>query len=231
MKFSINGFSLEFRDSRRVVIVGASGSGKTYFANQLTTKIANHAHIPVLIVDTKQEEKFRRIKTLEPEFVNNPKPLKRKISEISIKNELIRDYRVSEFAAAVVWTITNAVLYVEELVEHVPKNSVNFPQSNPLLYKLLQQGRERHCSVIVATQRVAQLNLSFVDEATDVFIFRVNSREAKFIEDSFRLPQNSIDFNGVKDFSFYWVKAGLDPVLCDPIPKLTKIDENESKIE
>lgn len=215
--FDINLFSREFRKSKRVVVVGSSGSGKTFFASYLTTKISNHAHIPVIIVDTKREKKFSKTPLINEYWINNPNPAKRRINDIAFGNEIIRDYRVSEFACAAAWAISHCVLYIEEIVEHVAKNSVSFPQSNPLLYKVLQQGRERGVSVIVATQRVAQLNLSFVDEATDIFIFRVNSREAKFIEDSFRLLKNSIDFENVADFSFYHVAQGKNPVLYRPL--------------
>ena len=214
--FNMNHFSREFRKSKRVVIVGSSGSGKTFFGSYLSNKISNHAHVPILIVDTKHEKKFRNTQLVNDYWINNPTPTKRKISDIAIGHEIIRDYRV---------------LYIEEIVEHVPKNSVSFPQTNPLLYKVLQQGRERGVSVIVATQRVAQLNLSFVDEATDIFIFRVNSRESKFIEDSFRLPKSSIDFEDVEDFSFYHVAQGKNPVLFKPLKvpnaKTLMNEENE----
>lgn len=233
-RFNLNKFSLEFRNSKRVTIVGASGSGKTFFGAALTTKISNYAHVPVLVVDTKREQKFSRVKTLDQNFVNNIVQFsrqKRKIAEISLNNEVYRDFHVSEFAAAVCWTMKKSCLYIEEVVEHVGKNSVNFPQTNPLVYKLLQQGRERGCSLIVATQRVAQLNLSFVDEATDIFVFKINSREAKFIEDSFRLPKNSLDFTNKKEFSFYHVRSGFDPILYDPLPKLVLSEKYIEKSE
>lgn len=229
MKFDLVKFAYGFRSSKRIVILGASGSGKTFFANLLTRGISNRARIPVLIVDTKREIKFRRTPQITHEWVNAITPTKRKIQSIRLNNEIIADYRVAEFAAAICWTVQNCCLYVEEIVELVGKNSVQFPQTNPLLYKILQQGRERNCSLICATQRAAQLNLSFVDEATDIFIFQINSREQKFVEDNFRLPKNSLNFSGKPQFGFYHIAAGRDPVFFNPIPNSTNWHELKSE--
>lgn len=200
------GFSLsEFMKKKsdfRILALGVTGSGKTYFLNKLCNRIMKRG-LPVLVVDTKAEfgEMSRhRIKNFEPSVMWRQNTWKRKISNMSLDGVLVEEPRlIVEFCAKVVWEIAPAVLYVEEVVESVRKLE-QMPHTTPALYKVLQQGRARRASLLVATQRYQQLNDSFIDQASDIFLFYMPSGDIERVEKRFGLKPKTLTFENKYDF-------------------------------
>ncbi len=228
--FNFAKFAKEFKEQpKRIVILGGSGSGKTVFGNNLTTTVVQYCRMPVLVGDPKYEKKFKGLKFVSKEWMDSDKPHKVKIQTVQYNGQIYKDAIVAEFAASLAWIKQKCVLYIEEAVQWITKDSVNFPQVHPCMYKVLQQGRERDISLIVATQRPAQLNLSFADESTDIFFFKMNPREIISIEKNYGCSDGSLNWKGKPDFSFYHKTGTEDPIYYPPIKFNKKLEEDSAE--
>lgn len=220
---------LKSEETRRILVLGATGSGKTVFANNLSLNLLQYRHMPVIVIDAKREEKFRRLRSLSAAFVNNRRQWKVKLQSLKQNGVEINDYRVPEFGAACVWEMQKSCLYVEEMVEYYDKNSVTFPQHYPLTYKVLQQGREKGIWFIGSTQMVSQLNLSFIKQASDVFLFAVRNVEARQLEKSMGVDEGTFKFSAEKKFDFYHIPQSHEDPIHYPAIRMKKADDPETE--
>lgn len=208
-KFHFGRF-LAKRKNFRIVVLGTTGSGKTFFCTRLCRKHQQNGN-RVLIVDTKREFEGSnyRTKPFSPTDLWTYTTFQRKMSTLSIDDVRIDDIRrIAEYCALLTWEFA-LTLYVEEVAE-VVKKSEHMAQSHKWLYKVNQQGRAKNCNLITSTQRFQQLNDSFLEQSTDVFLFKIRSGDLKKFEDRLGIERNTLKFPD--QYSFYHIPADDEPM-------------------
>jgi len=211
----------------RIAILGATGSGKTVFARKLCGHYLTRKR-KILVVDPKWE--FDDIKTLNlSEFLPyDRKSFIRKLRSLQYCDlKFENPVQISEFLASLCWYFTPSILYLEEIAEYIGKND-HLPESHPLVYKVLQQGRSQKAGIIAATQMVSQLNLAFVRQSNEIFVFAMGKEETRTLEKHLGLERDTLAFNLptraekakgiVKDlYCFYEFQHGTAPTFYKPI--------------
>lgn len=219
---------LEFvksRDEYRIVCLGATQSGKTYFCKSLLPRLQVNRKLKIFICDTKDEFSKARgnyIKEFSKLDLKN-KSFIRKIMTFNLNGIKYDDPReISEFVCALAWNFPPSLAYVEEVVDAVSKHAF-LPKSHRMLYKVLQQGAARKSNILVATQQTSQVNLALLRQSSDIFIFAIKPMECRTVEKALQLDTNCICFDlptakerksgNIKDlYSFYHVESIADPI-------------------
>lgn len=164
-----------------MVIVGMTGSGKTFFAEKI---LAWRKH--VIVYDLKGEIKWKgyaickSFETLQeceyPKIIFKP-PL-----------EFIRDKEQVEEFFRWVYDRGNCTLYVDELMTTCFKGQISY-----WLLAIITRGRELGVSLISSTQRPKQVPVTVFTESENWVVFRLQAYgDAKRIEENFGIDAESI---------------------------------------
>lgn len=124
------------------------------------------------------------------------KTIKRRLSHIKISEygfSTNDKSLVAEYACALAWQFNPAVVYLEELTEIIKKGE-SLPSSHPLVAKVLLEGRAHNSGLIAVCQMVRDLNLSFIRQNTDVFVFAMTDKELRIVEDQLGLDPDTLQF-------------------------------------
>lgn len=153
------------KGDERGVIVGMSGSGKSYLATELLKHCVN-----VVILDPKRMFKFPNLTVAEDAktFVQclkanrfplayRPKP--KDLTNVKAYNEVLE----------AVYNRGNLTLYVDDLVGVM--EGTRFPHYLQVIY---QMGRAKNIRTLSAIQRPAKIPLFTISEATRLYIFKLN---------------------------------------------------------
>jgi len=201
----------------RVVVLGKTGSGKSYATSSLFEYLTQTRHLMGLIVDAKDE--YGQVPELQPRDLvrdGRIRSHRRRLLTVDVAGEELTDHRVLEFACAVAWARGGTCVYIEEAIQWVPKDSVHLPRSRPLFYRCLQQGRSRRIHLLIVTQMLAQLNLAVLRQATCVLCFAIRPSEARQLERYLSLRPNSLDWSDLPRYSFYWISDREDEAVAMP---------------
>jgi len=214
VKFDLRKFA-STKTAQRVVGLGITGSGKTYFLKRYADKRYRIKNKRLIIADLKFE--FGKIPSFNYDTMR-VKQFKRKVSEMKVNgNEFSSPQIITDFCARIAWYYHPSILYIEEAIESISKAD-QLPISNKYVYKCLQQGRAKLIDVIVVSQSSAQLNLAFIRQASDIFVFFMRKTELIDVEKKLGLTKNSLDFSGAEQYSFYHLPISEDkPILYEPI--------------
>lgn len=212
-------------NSFRIIAVGLTGSGKTYFLRKLLSKLQIYKKHRIFVADTKYE--FDKIKPFTRLSLSHD-TFTRKIAKLKIDGtELNNPAHKAGFCCSMAWNFAPATAYLEEIEEIVDVNA-HLPVSHPLIYKVLQQGRAKRACLIVAGQMLSRIHKSLIRQSSDIFIFAVKNKEARDIETILSLEPKSLKFDlptrkekqagELKDlYSFYHITALEKPIFYKPI--------------
>jgi len=223
----------------RVLMIGKTGSGKTYFATHVLSTYNKYRKQHVLYIDPKNEFTRKKELNIATDFLN-PNGWIRRISELQystpegVKRECLQWSNIAEYAAYLVFEMARrhiqplvpTILYYEEIATYVGKMDI-LPRSMPKTMQCLQQGRALGISMFYSTQMVRQLNLSFLSQAEHVFVFGLLGGELRDLEKRLGIKRNSLEFSiprmserqkGNKGdlFSFYHLEPFQDEALYYP---------------
>ena len=237
-KFNFDAFVQDL-DALRLLVLGESGSGKTFFLKRLISRLQTVKKWSTVVVDPKDEFSYvalNRDIIYQTTFIRRINALKYGPTTFTDISE------IAEFAASVAWQF-HAILYLEEGVEIVKKME-SIVTSHPLVYKVLQQGRAHGTRLIFSTQMFAQTNLAFYRQSTHCIFFWMKPPECHLVEESLGLPKFALNFGTTRVeldamsaaiaqnesynvpesgmYSFYLYKAPNFLHYYSPIPKLYK---------
>ncbi len=211
----------------RVVVLGETGSGKTFFLRRLIKLFPQTKRWNTLILDLKPE--FNKTKSFTKSDIFQ-KVWTRKIVSLNVDGKkIIKPNILLEFASAVVWYFRPACLYIEEGVKAIEKND-KIPVSHPLFYQVLQMGRSRNVSCIFSTQMVSQTNLDLFKQASECFFFWMKPFECRLLEETLGFDKGTIKFEEEDLYTFYYYKAPNTFIQYNKL-KLNEKEMSEAKNE
>lgn len=161
----------KWRQGEHVVIVGDTGSGKTY----LTSKILDKRDY-VMVLRTKPDDikfpGFHRVKKFAQMFdvkwhkyLLDPKYEEQQFHIVRALNQAWREGG---------WTVAiDETYYVSEILR------IKMP-----INKLMTQGRSKHITIVAGMQRSAWVSRFTLSQATHAFIFRCEGRDLKTLGDA-----------------------------------------------
>ena len=179
------------RNQFRIIALGFTGSGKSWFVQKLVSAIQKGKSRNIIMSDTMNEGKQ---KLWQIDCIGE-KGLFRRIISINLNGKkYTTPLAIAEYSASVAFECNPSILYIEELPDVISKNE-NISSSHPNVYRCLQQGRKKHVGVIVVSQMFTQTNNAFFNQATDIFVFAMSSKECREFEKWYGLDSGSINFN------------------------------------
>lgn len=178
----------------RIVCLGLTGSGKTFFSRKLITTYINLKKRNCIVCDTKHE--FTDIKTFNPLIDLSQKGIIRRVLAINVKDQIFdTPNEIAEYCCAVGWEWKPCLTYLEEVVSIIPSKQESLATSHKNIFTILQLGRANLSDILVATQKATQLHEAFLDESTDIFVFAVSKTESEALEKKLGLEKGSLLFN------------------------------------
>lgn len=206
---------------QRVLIVGATGSGKTGLACWILKRIPQS---PIVIYDTKIEEKFMALPhSLE---VNDFEQLHKEIEKgehdyyvFRPRMDVVIDPgKCDELLIAHYHTLHGVPAYIDEIYQF-HKGSY----AGPGLMGLLTRGRSKGITTIMSTQRPKFLSRFALTEAQAFYVLRLNFiSDRKVFDDA--IP-NFSELPIPQKFGFYFARDnGEKPVLYAPVKLDSGID-------
>lgn len=174
---------IHLKNDERVVIVGATGSGKSILAKHFLPKLNR-----VLVVDPKHTFRLDgfRIRQKLPAFGSQWKMIYRPGK--------LDDYPMGDLFEKL-FKLKNCTIYCDELATLAEK----FPYATEVLGDIARTGRERHVSIWNALQRPRWVPRVFFTEAESIFVFNLRSEEdreymSKFTSEIVREPIEKFTF-------------------------------------
>jgi DNA helicase HerA-like ATPase len=153
--------AFQYRTNERMALVGATGTGKTFFARRLL------AHVPRLIVidpkSTLRDYVPRPYDKRARKRLENGEPFRARFAPAPGE-----DWRYEEIFEQIYWA-GNVVVYIDEVYAVSPPGR----QPGPYLTALYTRGRELGIGVVAATQRPAWVPLFILSEANSYVMFRL----------------------------------------------------------
>lgn len=170
------GIDIRLRVGERGLLVGQSGSGKTYAAAWML----RHASQRVVLFDTKTEPVFERL-PIEYEslaIVTTRAEMKREIADdrkgadyILVRPsiaEISDPFAIDEYLSEIYHSFTNIFVYIDEAYQFHRGT-----QAGPGLIGILTRGRARGITTLVSTQRPAWITRFALTESNRFYVFRL----------------------------------------------------------
>lgn len=218
---------------QRTLTAGATGSGKTYFN---VWAMLHEPHAPMLIFDTKDEEKFPTlpkarvvttwdgpegvIETTDDETVDYI-VFRPAVAELAEPDKLDAYLHRAYELAGSGGPLAGVPIYIDEIYSF-HKNG----RAGPGLVALLTRGRSRGLTTLMSTQRPSFLSRFAITESQRFYIFRLVDRRDRQIlgnvipnfDDDYQAADES---GALKDNMFFYYKIGdrkaqlMKPVVLD----------------
>jgi hypothetical protein len=177
---------------KRTVVIGSTGSGKTFLACWLLAH-ANWHQRPCYVLDYKGDTLIQEIEMTDIN-VNMPPPRKPGLYRVPLIPE-ISDEALTLFLWRV-WRNENAIVYVDE--------GYMIPQENKAFKALLTQGRSKNVQMITLVQRPVFCSKFVFSEANHFYVMRLQT------EDDRKYVRGYLDgtsINNLPRFHAYWYSA------------------------
>lgn len=208
---------------KRTVIIGSTGSGKTFVACWLLAHANWHVR-PCYVLDYKGDALIADIEM--PDInVNNPPPRKPGLYRVPLIPEFSDD-ALEQFLWRV-WRNENAIIYIDE--------GYMVPQGSKALKALLTQGRSKNIQMITLVQRPVFCSKFIFSEANHFYVMRLQT------EDDRKYVRGYLDGTNIDHlprFHSYWYTADdQEGAHLAPVPgRATILDifdkrrDNEKKV-
>ena len=179
----------------RIVVWGATGSGKSVFSNRLMVQYSKN--FKCVIMDTKNE--YQRYNTLSIQDFKE-RSFIRRVRELEIETRTISNpTEVCEIIAGLLNEFERTILYIEEVPLIVPP-LIKIYQTLPNLGTLILQGRRFYNGYIAVAQRPAELHNDFVSQCFDTYVFHVRPN---YIELLCKKIGFIVPFEEMEEFEFF----------------------------
>jgi DNA helicase HerA-like ATPase len=199
------------KPDQRTVIVGSTGSGKTFLAVWLLSTRDWHKR-PWFIFDFKGDKLIGELEAEEINVYSNPP---KKPGLYVIRPVRFRDDEAVEFFLWKVWANENAGVYVDE--------GYMLGNRNAGYSALLTQGRAKNIELITLVQRPVWIDKAVFSEANHFYIMKLQ------LEGDRRYVSEYLDNTPISllpKFHSYWYSAdGQEGALLLPVPNRSKIIE------
>lgn len=194
---------------KRTVIVGSTGSGKTFVAVWLLATRDWHKR-PWFIVDFKGDDLIASIGAAEIDVYKNPPIVPGLYVIRPIKN---RDDEALEMFLWKIWENENAGVLIDE--------GYMLGMRNPALSALLTQGRSKRIEMINLVQRPVWVDKFFFSEANHFYIMKLQLEgDRKYISEYL----DNTPINRLPRFCSYWYNADeQEGVHLRPVPPKSEI--------
>jgi ABC-type dipeptide/oligopeptide/nickel transport system ATPase component len=176
---------IQLKNDQRVVIVGATGSGKTVLAKHFLERLNR-----VLVVDPKHTFRLDGFK------------IRRTLPALGQRWKMIfrpgpsDDFEMGDLFSRM-FKIKNCTIYCDELATMSEK----FPYATEVLADIARTGRERHVSVWTALQRPRWVPRVFFTEAESIFIFNLRGEDDRDYMSKFT---DAIVKEPIEKFTFWY---------------------------
>lgn len=197
-------------DTKRTVVLGRTGAGKTQFAVDRLLSNANFDEIPWVIIDYKGDALIEEIQKRNPGKIKRIYPDKKPPKEpgLYIMHPVpLRDDELVDAWLWKVWEQNNVGLYIDE--------GYALPQTRRSAFSaILTQGRSKHIPVIILFQRPVNMNLYTVAQADFFAVFEQNidvdlKKTSEFIAPAITEDGRKITvFTDLPDYYCLWYDVG-----------------------
>jgi len=206
------------RYDKRTVVVGSTGSGKTYLACWILSQ-RDLNHRPWIIIDFKGDQLLEDIGAKEISIFDNPptRPglyIVRPIAEV-------HDDALSQFMWKI-WHNENTGVYVDE--------GSMLGRNNSAVNALYTQGRSKNIEMITLTQRPVWCHRSLLSEANHFYVMRLtNTNDRKYIGEFL----GGIEFSRLPRYHAQWYNADeQEGAFLAPVPdRKTILNTFQNKLQ
>jgi hypothetical protein len=180
---------------RRIFIVGASGSGKSYFAEGLTVEAIRRGVARVAYVHDQKDPTPQYGGTVRPTLealdANPPAPGD---SPIIVFNDRIARQAADPIASRAIRDSRDRGIATWVLIDEGAKAIAGRQRwDGEALGVIEREGRGWGASIVVGTQIPQNMPAEVVDLASAMVIMRLDARSLNYVIDLFRLPASTID--------------------------------------
>ena len=169
---------VKWKQGEHVVIIGDTGSGKTYLESKIL-RLRSH----VVVIRTKPDDikfqDFHKINDLvkigRQRFNNSGKVITKYLLVPKYEDQQIQTARMFDK----VWKEGGWCIAIDETYYATQILKLERP-----INKLLTQGRSKHITVVCGMQRPAWISRFAMSQATHAFIFRCEGRDLKSLADA-----------------------------------------------
>lgn len=166
-------------------IVGKKGTGKSVLFDILMDLLGRKNLI--VLIDSKREYEHIPVFTLDHvSYDINEKTGKKiyartkgvfRIYEVDMGDTKVDDlYTITEWIAKLLFERENCIMAVEELGNCTKKYSRLY-DCNPMLARVIQQGRARNVGFLGTTQRLQEIHTTILSESDHIICFRLTSEQ------------------------------------------------------
>jgi hypothetical protein len=198
----------------RALIVGGTGSGKTAFATWVIRRLPD---TPVIIFDTKDEEKFPRLPNSI--IVSTKEEILEQSENVEIDYIIVRPpihllndpVALDDYLLFIYMHIRNVVVFIDEGYTFHTNG-----REHRGLVALYTRGRSKGITTIMCSQRPVRISRFCISESQKVYVFRLmDRRDRKTLSE---VIPNYDDFPNPQKHWFYYFEAGNDePELFRPV--------------
>jgi len=180
---------------RRIFIVGASGSGKTYLGEGLTVEAIRRGVARIAFIHDQKDPTPQYGGTVRPTLealdANPPAPGD---SPIIVFNDRISRQAADPIAARAIHNSRDRNIPTWVLIDEGAKAiAARQRWDGEALGVIEREGRGWGASIVVGTQIPQNMPNEVVDLASAIVIMRLDARSLNYVIDLFRLPTSTID--------------------------------------
>jgi len=197
-------------NARHILIIGATGSGKTYFATRYARRL------PFFVfVNTQEEHEVSRVSDAVCYSVDE---MKRDISEGATRIEFIPSENTSK-AVLQLKEIRSYLFEVGNIIQKrwctifIDEADIYAPKSGGDIDNFFKRGRKRGIQAVAITQRPASLSHSVITQCDLQVVFAFNPYEMLYF-DHYKIP--------VKDHSD-WIEKRYHYLLIDSFGNVSRM--------
>ncbi|MEM3423449.1 MAG: ATP-binding protein [Nitrososphaeria archaeon] len=163
-----------------MLIVGKTGSGKTYFLKRLLSKLIKKDDYLIWISNSTLDIDIKNVIEINHANIDFNKLLN-KYHQIGIVYGLIDKNELTENIdrlCSEIWERRgkkNIYLVIDEAYEYYSKF-----QHSKMLEKLIRAGRKHRISIIMSTQQIIDLDLTFLKQSSYLIVFGLSENNDKY---------------------------------------------------